>query len=143
MTRGNSRFPDPLGAGALSLAVAVVYALVAKLGLALDAVSGFATLVWPPTGMSLVAILLRGYRVAPGVAVGAFAANLWTGAPAAVALGIALGNTAEALLGAFALQRVASFRPSLARLRDVLALMGIAAVASTLVSASVGVTSLW
>jgi signal transduction histidine kinase len=143
MTRGNSRFRDALRAGALSLALAVVYAVVAKLGLALDAVSGFATLVWPPTGIALVAILRLGYRVSPGVAVGAFAANVWTGASPAVALGITIGNTAEALLGAFALQRVASFRPSLERLRDVLALMGIAAVASTLVSASIGVSSLW
>jgi signal transduction histidine kinase len=58
-------------------------------------------------------------------------------------MGIAVGNTAEALMGAWALGRVSSFRRSLTRLRDVLALIAIAAAASTVVSASIGVISLW
>jgi signal transduction histidine kinase len=139
----SSRDREILHAILESLALAGVYAVVARLALALDAVSGFATLVWPPTGISLSALLLRGCRIWPGVAAGAFAANVWTGAPPAVALGIAVGNTAEALIGAWALRHASSFRRSLGRLRDVLALMAIAAVASTLVSASIGVTSLW
>jgi signal transduction histidine kinase len=143
MTRGNLRYREALRALALSLALAALYAVVARLALALDAVSGFATLVWPPTGISLAAILMLGYRVWPGVALGAFAANVWAGAPPGVALGIATGNAGEALLGALLLRQVASFRPSLGRLRDVLALMSLAAAGSTLVSASVGVASLW
>jgi len=35
----------------------------ARLGLSLGAVSGFATAVWPPTGIALVALLLFGYRL--------------------------------------------------------------------------------
>jgi signal transduction histidine kinase len=143
MSPVSSRFRDTSQAVAFNIALAIVYAIVAKLGLALDAVSGFATLVWPPTGISLVAILILGNRMCPGVALGAFAANVWAGAPLTVALGIATGNTAEAYLGAFALGRVAFFRPSLARLRDVLTFIGLAAVASTLISATVGVASLW
>jgi signal transduction histidine kinase len=126
-----------------NLVLAVIYTVVARLALALDAVSGFATLVWPPTGLSLAAVLLLGHRVLPGIALGAFAANLWVGAPAPAAVGIAIGNAAEALVGAFALSRFASFRPSLTRVRDSVALIGVAALASTLVSASVGVLSLW
>src|SRR2546422_2739135 len=52
-----------------------LYFSTAKLGLLLDAVSGFATAVWPPTGISLVALSLFGYRLWPGVALGAFLAN--------------------------------------------------------------------
>jgi signal transduction histidine kinase len=125
------------------VALGAVYAVVAKLALALDAVGGFATLVWPPTGIALSAILLGGYGLWPGVAAGAFAANLLTGAPPAVAVGIAVGNTAEALLGAWALGRSSSFGRSLTRLRDVLTLIGVAAVSSTVVSATIGVGSLW
>jgi signal transduction histidine kinase len=128
---------------AWSVGLGAIYTVVAKLGLALGAVSGFATLVWPPTGISLTAILLLGYRVWPGVAAGALAVNLWVGAPPGVAVGIAIGNTAEALIGAFALRRLIGFRHSLSRLRDVLGLIGLAAVASTLVSAGIGVASLW
>ena len=123
-------------------AVAVVYIVAARAGLQLDAVSGFATLVWPPTGIALAALLLGGYRLWPGVFVGAAIANVWTGAPVVVALGIATGNTLEALLGSYALKRLPGFRLSLDRVMDVLALIVLAAGLSTLVSASIGVASL-
>jgi signal transduction histidine kinase len=122
-------------------ALAVVYLLVARLGLMLDAVGGFATLVWAPTGISLAALVLRGFRLCPGIAIGALVANVWTGAPVPVASGIAVGNTLEAALATVALNRF-GFEPSLGKTRDVLLLFGIAAVASTVVSAAIGVTSL-
>jgi PAS domain S-box-containing protein len=73
---------------------------------------------------------------------GAFLANSWTGVPLVTTLGITAGNTLEALLGAYLLTNVAGFRPSLDRVRDVLALVVFGAVASTIVSASVGMASL-
>jgi signal transduction histidine kinase len=121
--------------------LAGVYLAVAKLGLALDAVSGFATLVWPATGIALAVLVRYGYRWWPGIAIGAFIVNVWTGAPIAVALGISLGNTLEAVLGTYALRRT-GFHPRLDRLRDVLALVVLGAGASTLVSATIGVSSL-
>ena len=127
----------------IAVALAVVYVVAARLGLALDAVAGFATLVWPPTGISLAALLLFGYRLWPGIFVGAMVANILTGAPVAVALGIAAGNTAEALLGTFLLRRIPNFHPALDRLRDVLGLIVLAGVLSTAVSATLGVTSLY
>src|SRR6266550_4546969 len=125
-----------------AVAVAVVYVVAARAGLQLDAVSGFATLVWPPTGIALATLLLGGYRLWPGIFVGALIANVWTGAPIVVALGIATGNTLEALLGSYALKRLPGFRLSLDRVMDAVALIVLAAGLSTLVSASVGVTSL-
>ena len=59
------------------------------------------------------------------------------------ASGVAVGNTLEALLGAFLLRRVVRFRPALDRLRDVLGLVILAAGLSPLVSATIGVTSGW
>jgi signal transduction histidine kinase len=121
---------------------AAIYVVAARAGLGLDAVSGFATLVWAPTGLSLAAILLLGYRMWPGIAIGALVANVFTGAPIGVGLGIAAGNTIEALAGAFLLRRVPGFRTSLGRVVDVLALIVFAAVLSTAISATVGVASL-
>jgi two-component system, NarL family, sensor histidine kinase FusK len=123
--------------------LAATYVATARLGLTLDPVSGFATFVWPPTGLALAALLLFGRDLWPGVALGALAANLWNGATIPVAAGIALGNTLEAALGAYALYRVPQFRITLDRLADALALIGLAAVASTVVSATIGVTSLY
>ena len=123
--------------------LAVLYVLTAKMGLALDAVNGFAAAVWPPTGIALVALVLYGARLWPSIAVSAFLVNWWAGAPVLVAGGMALGNTLEALIGSVLLRRVVRFRPSLDRLRDVLGLLMLAAGLSTLVSATLGVTRGW
>jgi signal transduction histidine kinase len=124
------------------LALALVYVLAARLGLMLDAVAGFATMVWPPSGIALAAILLVGFDVWPGIAIGALLANLLTGAPPFAAIGIAVGNTLEAVLAARILLRIPEFRRSLERVSDVFALIG-AALVSPLVSATVGVASLY
>ena len=108
----------------------------------LDAVAGFATLVWAPTGISLAALLLYGARLWPGVTIGALVVNLWAGAPLGVAAGIALGNTLEAVLAAYALGRIPGFRTALDRVQDAVALIVIGAGLSTIVSATIGVTSL-
>src|SRR6267378_2542511 len=128
-----------LGKAALIFAA---YFVTAHLGLRLGAVAGFATLVWPPTGISLAALFLFGDALWPAVALGALAVNVAAGAPLAVACGIATGNTLEALAGV-TLLRLARFQLGLERVRDVLALVLLAAFLSTLVSALIGVGSLW
>ena len=62
-------------------AIAAAYYASGKLGLALAFATGSVTAVWPPTGIALAAVVLWGYRVWPGVALGAFLANSWTGVP--------------------------------------------------------------
>jgi two-component system, NarL family, sensor histidine kinase FusK len=63
--------------------------------------------------------------------------------PIYAVLGITTGNTLEALAGAYLLRRVAGFRPSLERVRDVVALVVLAGIVSTTVSATIGVGSLF
>ena len=125
-----------------TILLAVIYTTVARLGLQLDPVNRFATFVWPPTGVSLAALLLFGPRLWPGIAIGALIANSWTGAPLPVACGIALGNTLEAVVGAAVLRRIPGFRVALDRVVDVLGLVALAALLSTIVSATIGVASL-
>lgn len=45
------------------LAVALAYFVVAKLGLQLASINPSASPIWPPTGISLAAVLLGGYRI--------------------------------------------------------------------------------
>jgi PAS domain S-box-containing protein len=122
------------------LALAAVYALVARGALSLYAVRGFAALVWPPTGLALAALLLGGRTLWPGVFLGAFVANCWAGATPLVATGIAVGNTLEAV-AALAALRALDFRPSLTRARDVIAL-AVAALLTSVISAGIGMGSL-
>jgi signal transduction histidine kinase len=124
-------------------AVFVIYFVTARIGLSIDAVSGFATLVWPPTGIALATILILGRQYWPGIALAAFLVNLATGATPMAAVGIAIGNTLEAIVGAYLLKNVFRIDIALERLRDVLGLIFAAAVVSTLISATIGVISLW
>jgi signal transduction histidine kinase/integral membrane sensor domain MASE1 len=119
--------------------LALLYVAGGRLGLLIDAVSGFATPVWPCSGLALAALLLCGQRAWPGVFLGAACVNLLAGAPLPLAAAIACGNTLEAVLGAAAL-RMLGFREPLDRLRDVIALV-LAALATTTVSATIGVSS--
>jgi signal transduction histidine kinase len=121
--------------------LAVTYAVVARLGLGVEALGGLATLVWPPTGVALAALVVYGVGLWPGVTVGALIANLSAGAPVGVATGIAVGNTLEAVVGATIVLRMPGFERGLGTLRSVAAVV-LAALGSTLVSATVGVASM-
>ena len=126
----------------LFLALVGAYVGAAKLGIELSVAHGLITPVWAPTGIALAALVLFGLRLWPAVAVAAFIANATSGASLGEATAISVGNTLEAVVGAFLLARV-GFRPQLDRVRDVLALVSLAAVVSTAVAATNGVTTLW
>ncbi len=136
------RLPTTRRVRILALATLTIgYAVAARVGLGIDAVSGFATVVWPPTGIALGALVLGGLSLWPGIFVGAFFVNLAMGAPALAAIGIACGNTLEAVLAAVLLGRV-GFSITMGRVRDVIALVVVGALGSTIVSSAVGVLSL-
>lgn len=126
----------------LNLLLALVYFVLARLGLQFAYVKGMATLIWMPTGLSLAAVLLGGYRLLPGVALGAFLTCLASPVPLWVCLTTSAGNTLEAFLGAFFLTRFTDFQISFPRLRDVRAFLLWAALLSTIASATIGVGSL-
>ena len=121
----------------------VAYFVTARFGLGIGAVNKFATLFWPPTGISLAVLILGGRRLWPGIFLGAFFANVVTGAPYFAALGVAVGNTLEAVLGATLCAGNRGFQNSLHRTRDVGVLIFGAALGSTFVSPVLGVGSLW
>src|SRR5712664_2943433 len=92
------------------VALAWVYFVAGKIGLRLAFVHASATAVWPPTGIALAALLLLGYRVWPGIFLGAFLVNVTTEGTIATSLGIAVGNTLEGLTGAYLVNRFARGR---------------------------------
>jgi len=124
------------------LGLAVVYVLAGKLGLLLAFVHASATAVWPPTGIALAAFLLLGYRVWPGIFLGAFLVNLTTAGSIATTIGIATGNTLEGLAGAYLVNRFAHGAQAFDRPQDVFKFAVLAALACTTVSPFLGVTSL-
>ena len=127
-----SRIP-PIG---LSLLIAIVYFAAAELGLSLASVHQNVTPVWPPTGIAIAALLIFGNRVWPGVFAGALAANLITPISMASATGIASGNTLEAVVACFLLQRAKRWRGSFESVGDVRTFVVYAAVMAPLASAT-------
>jgi signal transduction histidine kinase/ActR/RegA family two-component response regulator len=123
-------------------AVFAVYVLSGKLGLAFASLHASATPVWPPAGIALAALLLFGTRMWPAVFVGAFVVNVTTAGSVLTSLGIAGGNTLEALVGAHLVRRFASGATSFERAQDIFKLAALAALGSTAVSATIGVGSL-
>jgi signal transduction histidine kinase len=117
--------------------VFAAYAATARLGLSFDALGGVATTVWPPSGIALATLVLFGPRAWPLIALAAFLVNANTGIPLWGAAIIAVGNTLEAFVGATLLARF-GFDSRLARLRDVLLLLVLAALGSTTISATIG-----
>ncbi len=126
----------------LAAILACVYFVAAKLSLRLAFFHPSATPVWPPTGIALAAFLLAGYEGWPGIFLGAFAANLTTAGTVWTSLGIASGNTLEGAVGAYLVTRYAGGRRAFDGPLNVFKFAGLAAGLSTMISATIGVTSL-
>src|SRR5213593_436992 len=124
------------------VALTGVYFAAGKIGLSLAFVHASATAVWPPTGIALAALLLYGFPVWPAIFLGAFLVNVTTAGSVASSLGIATGNTLEAVIGAWLVNRWAGGREVFLHARGFFAFAALAGGAGTAVSATFGVTSL-
>jgi signal transduction histidine kinase len=127
----------------VSLVVLVVlYFVGAKVGLHLAYANKNVTAVWPPTGIAVACLLLVGLRLAPGVYLGAFLANVSNGAGLETSLLISIGNTLAPVVAALLLSRVARIRLDLLRVQDVAALLLLGGPLAMTVSATLGTASL-
>src|SRR5919106_559395 len=126
----------------LNLGLAAIYFCAGSFGLSLASINPSAAAVWPPSGIALAAVLLWGYRLAPGVFLGVLLVNFVTQGSVATAPTIAAGNTLEALLGAWLVFRFAEGPKAFGRTRNILLFILLAAILSTTVGATIGATSL-
>src|SRR6185369_6335092 len=126
----------------LNLFVSIVYFAAAELGLSVASLHSNVTPVWPPAGIAIASLLIFGPRLWPGIFLGALAANLPTDIPVASAFGIAIGNTAQALIAYWMLLRVVRWRGTLDSVQEVLSFVVAAAVLAPIVSATIGSLSL-
>src|SRR6266568_1157084 len=119
-----------------------LYFAAGEIGLSAPFTSGNVSPFWPASGIALASVLLWGYRMWPAIAAAAFLVNFWSPIPAQAALGIAVGNTSAALVGGVLLHRLGRLDLSLDRLRDVIALLTLGALVSSVVAATIGTTTL-
>ncbi len=134
--------PHRLGSRAIPIAVVVIgYVVLGRLGLFAASVHPSATAIWPPTGLALAALLIAGVDLWPAVFLGAFITNVTVSGAVVPSLGIAVGNTAEALIGAVLVRRFAHGRHAFSDPATIFLFCLLGVVASG-VSATVGVVSL-
>jgi diguanylate cyclase (GGDEF)-like protein len=127
------------------------YTLTGIVGLSLAIPPGYATAVWPPSGIALAGILMWGPRVWPGVAAGSFLVNMavalttsdgdLTWLSGAIAASIAAGSSVQALIAAGALRRWVGVAQLFETGPATLAFAGIVA-AACLVASTWGVATL-
>ena len=122
--------------------LAALYYVAAKASLIFAIPPGYATAVWPPSGIALAALLLFGFRLWPGIWLGAALANLTVESSQFAALAIGSGNALEAIAGASLVRRYISHaQPYFDRVRNVVKFVAGAGLCST-IAATIGVTSL-
>ncbi len=119
----------------------IIYHLAARLGLLMANVQPNTSPVWPPTGIAIAALLLFGIRYWPGVTLGVIFGYLFNNNALNVSIGLAIGNTLEAVAAVYLLRRFMDFHISLDRIQDVIGL-GIFSALATTISATIGVITL-
>jgi diguanylate cyclase (GGDEF)-like protein len=117
-----------------------VYLLAGKIGMQFAVANASATAVWPCTGIALAALLIFGYRVWPGIFLGALFTALTTPDHFVTGLGVAFGSTVEAVLGCYLLTRFAGGKQVFQRAQDIFKFAFIAGVITPAISATFGVS---
>jgi MASE1 len=103
---------------AIVAGVAIAYFIFGKLGLRFATIHPSSSAIWAPSGISLAACLLFGCWIWPAICAGAFLVNATTYGSIATSVGIAIGNTAEALTGAYMVRRFARGQDAFNRTAD-------------------------
>src|SRR6266571_6892536 len=122
------------------LILCAAYVVAAKLSLRLASVHPSATPVWPPTGIAIATLLALGLRFWPSIFMGAFLVNITTAGSVLTSVGIATGNTLEAVFAATLVMRFANGSRAFERTWDILLFALYGGILSTAVAATLGVT---
>lgn len=133
--------------------VALAYAISGRLGLLLAIPPGYATAVWPASGVALASTLLWGYRVWPGILIGSFLVNIstsWDASSAAqivrsllLAGAIGAGAALQATVGAWAVRRWTRFRNIFQGEAEIIRVLLLGGPLGCVVNATVSVGALW
>jgi len=135
------------------LLIAGLYFIAGRLGLLLAVPPGYATVIWPPSGIALGALIIYGWRLWPGIVIGSFLLNGYIsgaysaetgldGAKALTAFAIAAGSTLQGLAGYAFIKRFLGLPLAFNQVKEVVLLFLIAGPVACIVAASIGVSAL-
>lgn len=133
----------------------ILYIITGKIGLELAVPPGYATMIWPPSGIAIGMMILYGWRIWPGVIIGSFLLNayvsgifednkiLLSSAHILPALSIAIGSTLQTLTGWLLVRRYIGFPLNISHTKQVLLLFALCGPLACVVAASIGTSSLY
>ncbi|MEJ0084632.1 MAG: CHASE domain-containing protein [Pseudomonadota bacterium] len=132
--------------------LALLYIVTGKLGLLLAVPPGYATVIWPASGIAIGMLIAGGARLWPGVLLGSLLLNAYNSGVFAqeeilslkllAAACIAAGSTLQAIVGRTLVARFVGLPLRLNTARDVLWLFALAGPVTCLIAASIGVGTL-
>ena len=122
--------------------VAFIYFVVGKIALRQPTANDSVTAIWLPAGISLAALLLRGYRAWPGVYLGAFLLSVTITGSILLSLPLALGNTLTVLFATYLINRYAHGRSAFFKAPDALRFVFFGAMLAPALCATWGISFL-
>jgi signal transduction histidine kinase/integral membrane sensor domain MASE1 len=132
--------------------LALTYFALGRISLPLSILPGYASPIFPPTGVALAALLIWGYSLWPGIFLGSFFLNLsvspvfahWMplGKAGLVSLTIGSGSSLEILIGAWLIRRYVETPLTLSRPGDVARLLALGGPIASVVASLIGVSTL-
>jgi signal transduction histidine kinase len=125
-----------------TLAATLVYVVLARASLSFASLNASVTPVWPPTGLAIALVLVRGNLMLAAVFAGAFIANFATTPSIPTAAAIAAGNCLEAYAASLLLRRWADGERVFYTPVGVAKFAAIVTGAAAPLSATIGVTAL-
>jgi signal transduction histidine kinase len=115
---------------------ALLFFTAAKVGYSFALYKDLVSLIWPPAGIALALVLVYGYRILPGIAIGSIILSISNGSNFIFAAGSLVSQMAEPALGAFLLTKF-GFDKRISKISDIVKLLTLGAVVAPLVIASI------
>lgn len=136
------------------LLLAALYLLTGKLGLYLAIPPGYATIIWPPSGIALGMLLIYGWRFWPGVMLGSLLINCYiSGAYSPefgliwerviISLCIAIGSALQALAAYGMVQKFIGLPLKLSTIKELILIFFCSAPIACLIASTIGISTLY
>lgn len=135
--------------------LACLYIVTGKIGLALAVPPGYATMIWPPSGIALGMLVLYGWRLWPGVLAGSFLLNAHVSgvfsfsdfsldfSRAGAPFFIAVGSTLQSVAGSLLIRKIIGVPLDLKRTGDVFGIFLIGGPVTCVIASTIGAGTLY
>ena len=138
-----------LGAISANLLMTLAYAVAGHVGLLLTSIPGFASAIWPPSGIALAGMLIGGGRIWPGILLGSYIVDLYVEyqvaypVRSAVLAGLlSVAATLQAWVGARLIRRWVDLESALTGAGDVLKFLVAGGPIACLTNSTLGILTL-